>query len=164
MNIEKLMEAEAAFLARFPEGFNDADPWMERIRKRHNVAQLVDFARTNLTEITLSQPQKFADTVLKIINRSSMVSRFEKPPFREFLESLNSKDRRYFAEAFRKRLFGRQKHRGFEEIVELLAHYKLARWSLVSAVPFYFAPTKEAFVKPTTAKKIIAYLEVTDLQ
>jgi len=163
MNIERLMEAEAAFLARFPKGFNDPDPWMERIRKRHNVAQLVDFARTNLTQITLSQPQKFADTVLKIINRSSMVSRFEKPPFREFLGSLNSKDKRYFADAFRKRLFGRHKRKGFEEIVDLLAHYKLARWSLVSAVPFYFAPSKEAFVKPTTAKKIVAYLEATDL-
>lgn len=157
------MEAEAVFLARFPKGFNDPDPWMERIRKRHNVAQLVDFARTNLTETTLSQPHKSADTVLRIISRSSMVSRFEKPPFREFLDSLNSKDRRYFAEAFRKRLFGRQKRKGFEEIVDLLAHYKLARWSLVSAVPFYFAPTKEVFVKPTTAKKIIAYLEATDL-
>ena len=33
----------------------------------------------------------------------------------------------------------------------------------MSAVPFYFAPTKEAFVKPTTAKRILAFLEVDEL-
>ena len=92
-----------------------------------------------------------------------MVSRFEKPPFREFLDTLDSKDRRHLAEAFRKRLFGRKNREGFEEIVDLLVRYKLARWSLVSAVPFYFAPSKEAFVKPTTAKNIVNFLEVEDL-
>ena len=30
-------------------------------------------------------------------------------------------------------------------------------------MPFYFAPKREAFVKPTTAKKIIARLEVKGL-
>ena len=134
MNIQKLKEAEAAFLARFPKGFND--PGMEKIRKSHNVDQLAAFTRANLTEVTLSQSLKFADTLLRIISRSSMVSRFEKPPFREFLGALDSKDKRRLAEAFRKRLFGRKKREGFEEIVDLLAHYKLARWSLVSAVPF----------------------------
>lgn len=163
MNIRKLKEAEAAFLSRFPEGFKDPDPWMERIRKRHKVDKLVDFTRDNLTDITFSQPHKFTEVLISIITRSSMVSRFEKPPFRRFVDSLDSKDRRKLAEAFRKRLFGRKKREGFEEIVSLFVRFKLARWSLVSAVPFYFSPTKEAFVKPTTAKKIIAYLEMKDL-
>ena len=161
MNIRKLREAEAAFLAHFPKGFND--PGMEKIKKSHPVDRLADFTRTNLTELTLSQPQKFTDTLLKIVSRSSMVSRFEKPPFREFLGSLTSTDKFYLAEAFRKRLFGRKKREGFEEIVDLFAHYKLARWSLVSAAPFYFAPSREVFVKPTTAKKIVAFLEMEDL-
>ena len=45
----------------------------------------------------------------------------------------------------------------------MLAYYKIAKWPIVSAIPYYFAPKKEAFVKPTTAKGIIAYLEVEDL-
>jgi hypothetical protein len=161
MNIQKLKEAEAAFLGRFPKGFDD--PGLAQIRKSHNVDQLASFARTNLKEITLSRPQTLADTVLKIVSRSSMVSRFEKPLFREFLGTLDSKNKRRLAEAFRKRLIGGKKREGFEEIVDLLARYKLARWSLVSAVPFYFAPSKEVFVKPTTAKKIVALLDVEDL-
>lgn len=161
INTRRLEEAEAAFLARFPQGFRD--PALAQIRKRHDVDRLADFARANLTEATLAQPQKFADTLLRIVSRSSMVSRFEKPPFREFLGALDSKGKRRLAEAFGKRLIGRKKREGFEEIVDLFAHYRLARWSLVSAVPFYFAPSKEAFVKPTTAKRIIAFLEITDL-
>jgi hypothetical protein len=162
MNTQKLKEAESAFLARFPKGFGD--PGLERVRKSHNIDRLADFARTNLTEAALSRPLGFADTLLTIVSRSSMVSRFEKPPFRAFLDSLDSKDKRRLAEAFRKRLFGRSKREGFDEIVDLFARYKLARWSLVSAVPFYLAPSKEAFVKPSTARRIVTFLEVQDLQ
>ena len=162
MNMRKLKQAEAAFLSRFPQGFSD--PGLERVRKSHNVDGLADFARTNLTEAALSRPQGFVDTLLKIVSRSSMVSRFEKPPFREFLDSLDSKDKRRLTDAFGNRLFGRRKREGFDEIVALFAHYKLARWSLVSAVPFYLAPTTEAFVKPSTAKRIVTFLEMEDLQ
>ena len=161
MNLRKLKEAEAAFLARFPEGF--ADPGLEQIRKRHNIGRLSEFVSESLTPMVFSQPKKFADVLLKIVSRSSMVSRFEKPPFREFLAAQSSKELGRLADSFKKRLIGRRKREGFEELVDLLAPYKLARWSLVSAVPFYFAPTKEAFVKPTTAKRIVAFLEVDEL-
>jgi hypothetical protein len=161
MNIRRLKEAEAAFLARCPKGFGD--PGMEKIRKSHNVDRLADFTRANVTEAALSRPQGFADILLKIVSRSSMVSRFEKPPFREFLDALSSKDKRDLAEAFQKRLFGRKQREGFEAIIDLLDRYKLARWSLVSAVPFYFAPSKEAFVKPSTARRIVTFLDMEAL-
>jgi hypothetical protein len=161
VNLRKLKEAEAAFLARYPGGFDD--PGMEWVRKSHPVDRLAKFVRENLTELTLNQPQKLAETLLTIVSRSSMVSRFEKPLFRTFIESLDSKDKRHLAEAYAKRLFGRRKREGFEEIVEIFGRHKLARWSLISAVPFYFAPAKEAFVKPSTAKRIVAYLDVADL-
>lgn len=157
MNILRLKEAEAAFLERFPQGF--ADPGMEVIRKRHNVDRLANFASENLTELTFSRPNAFADALVTIIGRSSMVSRFEKAPFRDFVGALSSKQKQALADSFRKRLTGRKKREGFEEIVDVFSRYKLARWSLVSAVPFYFAPKKEVFLKPTTAKKIITLLE-----
>jgi hypothetical protein len=161
VNFQRLKEAEAAFLDRFPLGFND--PGMEPIRKRHNVDKLTEYARANITPLTLSRPQKFLDTVVTIIGRSSMVSRFEKAPFREFVGALTSKDKRFLTDAFNKRLYGRKKREGFDEIVGLLARHKLARWSIVSAVPFYLNPKRDAFVKPTTAKKIVSVLEIDDL-
>ncbi len=162
MNLEKLKQAEAEFLARYPEGFDD--PGMAHIKKSHPVDKLTEYTKTELTQTLLQQPHKFSDVLLKIMSRSSMVSRFEKPKFREFLNSLNTPDKEFLANAFEKRLFGKNKQQGFEEICDLLKHHKLARWSVISAVPFYFAPNKEAFVKPTTAKGIIAYLEIENLQ
>lgn len=164
MNLHRLKTAEAAFLSEFPGGFNNPGPAMQRILRIHNVDQLATFTHANVTEATLSQPQLFADTLLKIMSRSSMVSRFEKPLFKSFLGGLSTKHTRALAEAFRKRLSGRQKREGFEEIVALFSRHSVARWSFVSALPFYFAPTKEAFVKPMAAKKIVALLEMDDLR
>ena len=162
MNIEKLKRAEADFLVRFPDGF--ADPAMAPIMKKHNVGKLTEFAQANLTRAQFNNPEHIAETLVRIISRSSMVSMFEKPKFRDFVRSLNSHEKEHLAFAFEKRLYGRAKRAGFEEILGMLSHYKLAKWSIISAVPFYFAPKKEAFVKPTTAKGIVAYLEVNDMQ
>ena len=161
MNIKKLKQAEAEFLAQYPDGF--ADPGLAPIRKKHNIDKLNEFARENLTPSHFNRPEHIAETLVKIISRSSMVSMFEKPKFRDFVRSLNSHEKEHLAFAFQKRLHGRAKRAGFEEILGMLSHYKLAKWSLISAVPFYFAPKKEAFVKPTTAKRIIAHLEIEDL-
>ena len=161
MNLKKLKQAEAEFLARYPRGF--ADPGLAPIMKKHNIGKLSEFAQANLSRTNFNRPEHIVDTLEKIITRSSMVSMFEKPKFRNFVRTLNSLEREHLAFAFEKRLHGRTRQAGFEEIVGMLAPHKLAKWSLVSAVPFYFAPKKEAFVKPTTAKNIIAFLEVDDL-
>ena len=161
MNLKKLKQAEAGFLARYPKGFKD--PGLEDIRKKHNIDKLTEFARANLTRSHFNRPEHIADTLVRIISRSSMVSMFEKPTFRDFVRSLNSHEKEHLAFAFEKRLHGRAKREGFEEILGMLTHHRLAKWSLVSAIPFYFSPKKEAFVKPTTAKGIISYLEIEDL-
>ena len=160
MNLSKLKAAEADFLQRYPGGFGD--PGLEPVKKKHNVDKLVDFARENLTPANFNRPEFIAETVVKIVSRSSMVSMFEKPKFRDFVKSLNTHEKQALADAFEKRLYGRQKKRGFEELLGMLAHHRLAKWSVISVVPFYFAPEKEAFVKPTTAKGILAYLEIDD--
>jgi hypothetical protein len=45
-------------------------------------------------------------------------------------------------------------------MVDLLLGEKLAKWSLVTAVPYYVHPDREVFVKPTTAKGVIATFEL----
>ena len=160
MNLTKLHEAEASFLMRYPDGF--ADPAMQGIRKKHNVDKLVTFTQAELTRTSCLNPVHVSETVLKIVSRSSMVSRFEKPPFRNFIETLDNDSREAFAYAIEQRLFG-VKQKGFELLVDMLARHRLAKWALVSVVPFYFAPRKEAFVKPTTAKGVLKLLEVEGL-
>jgi len=161
MNYQKLKEAEASFLQAYPGGFSD--PGLEPIKKKHNIEKLSDFARQNLRREDFNRPEMIAETVVKIVSRSSMVSMFEKPKFRDFVKALNSHERQALADAFEKRLYGRAKKRGFEELQGMLSHHKIAKWSVMSVVPFYFAPEKEAFVKPTTAKGILSYLDIEDL-
>lgn len=160
MNRERLAEAQANFLQLYPAGF--ADPAIAPLRKKHNVGQLVEFTRQNLTRASCNRPHFVAETLLKIVSRSSMVSRFEKPPFREFLGALSPDGKQALAYALEQRLFGR-KQRGFEEILGMLSRHKIAKWAVISAVPFYHSPRREVFVKPTTAKGILAFLEVDDL-
>jgi hypothetical protein len=162
MNLQKLKHAELKFLARYPGGF--ADPGLAPIRKKHNVDQLTEFAQANLGPGACHRPEHVADTLVRIIGRSSMVSRFEKPKFRDFVRSLNSHEKEHLALAIEKRLHGRSKRDGFDEMVGMLSHYKIAKWSIVSVVPFYCAPRREAFVKPTTAKGILTYLEIEEPQ
>ena len=160
MNWDKLREAEANFLQIYPRGF--ADPAMQAVRKKHNVARLVEFAQSTLTRESCHKPEFIADTLLKIISRSSMVSRFEKPPFKAFLSALSSDEKKTLARGVEQRLFG-HRQRGFDEVLAMLSFHKIAKWAVVSAVPFYHSPRREVFVKPSTAKGILALLEVDDL-
>ena len=161
MNIDKLHQAEAEFLQRYPGGF--ADPGMDLIKRKHNVDKVVEFAAANLRLQDFNRPQHIADSMLKIISRSSMVSRFEKPRFRDFISALNSHEKEALADALEQRLYGRKKA-GFEALLGMLDHYGVAKWPLLTAVPFYAAPRREVFVKPTTAKGIITFLQVADLE
>ncbi|MEM6580105.1 MAG: hypothetical protein AAF699_02475 [Pseudomonadota bacterium] len=162
MNHDKLRQAEASFLQRYPGGF--ADPELEPIKKKHNIEKLTEFTQASLAPENFSRPERIVEALVKIVSRSSMVSRFEKPRFREFVGALNSAERQVLSDAVEKRLYGRRKRQGFDEMLGMLAHHRLAKWAVISVVPFYFAPTQEAFVKPTTAKGIIQYLEVADLE
>ena len=160
MNLHKLKEAEASFFLRYPKGF--ADPAMAPIKKKHNVDTLVRFAQENLGKENCLKPEFISQTLLKLVSRSSMVSRFEKPQFKHFIGALSSVEKEALAYALEQRLHGR-KQLGFEQMCGLLAHHKLAKWAVVSIVAFYFAPRREVFVKPTTAKGIISLLEVENL-
>jgi len=87
---------------------------------------------------------------------------FEKPKFRDFIQSLNDSDKSFLVDALDNLLHGKQQV-GFEAMVDLLKTAKLAKWSLVSIIPAYYQPTTEVFVKPTTAKNVIRFFEVEQL-
>ena len=56
------------------------------------------------------------------------------------------------------------KKEGFEGLVEVLAFYKLAKWSIVTLIPYYYARDKAFFIKPTTTKNIIKYFELEGVE
>jgi hypothetical protein len=49
-------------------------------------------------------------------------------------------------------------------MLDVLKSGKLAKWSLLTIIPIFFRPQTDVFVKPTTAKGIIEFLELKSLQ
>jgi hypothetical protein len=101
--------------------------------------------------------------MVKIVSRSSMVSVFEKPKFRDYAKSLSSKSKEVIARGLEELLYGVQPQ-GFEAMVEVLRTGKLAKWTLMTIIPVYHRPDFEVFIKPTTVKGIITYFELENLQ
>lgn len=160
MNLKKLRDAESIFLHRYPDGF--ADEQMQDRLKKHNVGKLSDFARTALTKKAFANQGAVLDDIVKIVSRSSMVSMFEKPKFRDYVNGMTRDDREFLAGAFKRMLHGSPR-KGFEDIVDVLGDAKLAKWSLLTICLFYYRPEKEVFVKPTTTKNAIRQFDLEGL-
>lgn len=160
MNFDKLKCAEQNFLQLYPEGF--ASPQLLILGKKHKIQSLSEFTQDSFAKKKLRDTQDVLDNWVKLISRSSMVSVFEKPKFKEFIQGLEPKGRNQLVEGLKAMLHGEQE-KGFEVMLKLMQSAKLAKWSLISTCPFYFNPRAEVFVKPTTTKGVIAYFELEDL-
>ncbi len=157
MNLETLKAAEEQFFNEYPEGFGS--PEFVDIIKRHNVDKLSLFAKEELSKEKFEDTNKVVAAAIKIITTSSMVSVFEKMRFRDYSKSLTRMRKKTFAKGFYELLHGDQQ-KGFELLLSELERHKLAKWTIISAVPFYYKPKKEYFIKPMTTKGVISRLEL----
>lgn len=160
MNASKLKQAEADFLARYPGGFQN--PEMLAMGKKHKMDKLSDQVQEAFQKRNFRDTSTIVDDMARFIGRSSMVSMFEKPKFRDFVNSLDPAEKNTLATGLRHRLHG-DEEKGFNAMLSVLLSRKLAKWSLISAIPLYFKPEQEVFVKPTTTKGVIKYFELADL-
>ena len=161
MNLEKLQIAQQDFLLAFPEGFQH--PKMLEVGKKHKMDKMIEFAQDAFTKIAFNQTDKILDNWVKLVSRSSMVSMFEKPRFKDMVNDLSAQEREQLAGGLYEFLYGDQQQ-GFEQQLDILAHYKLAKWSLISIAPAYISPQQEVFVKPTTAKGVIKHFDLQGLE
>jgi len=148
---------------QYPGGFSD--PEMAKIAKRHNVDRMTLLTQECFTVSGCANVHTAAENMVKVISRSSMVSMFEKPKFRDFVKGLNEHDKAFMVNALAKFLHNKSESKqraAFEALVDILKTEKLAKWSLVTIIPAYYSPRREVFVKPTTAKNILRYFEIDD--
>jgi len=158
-DLDKLKQLELDFLMQYPKGFSD--PEMEKIGKKHNVNRMTELAKECFSKRACSNVHTTSENMVKVISRSSMVSLFEKPKFRDFVRAMDENEKAFMVNALVNMLHGK-KQLGFEAMVDILKTGKLAKWSLISIIPAYYAPTKEVFVKPTTAKNVLKHFEIDD--
>ena len=161
MNLKKLKQAEETFLKIYPGGFNN--PEMESVKKKHKMDKMVQLTQETFLKASFDKPDTIIENMIKIINRSSMISLFEKPKFRDFANSLILQDKELLVNGLKELLHGKEKQ-GFEIIVDILKMGKLAKWSLVTICPAYFRPQIDVFIKLTTAKGVIEFFEHESLQ
>ena len=162
MNLKKLKQSEEAFLNRYPGGFDN--PEIIAIRnKKHNVDKMIGFAQESFAKRNFNFPNQVVRNMVKVISRSSVISVFEKPRFRDFAETLSPEEAQLMSLGLKELLHGNEQI-GFETTLEMLKRGKLAKWSLMTVCQTYFHPHQDVLVKPTTVKGIIEYFELKNLQ
>ena len=157
MNYERLRIAEAHFLQSYPGGF--ADPALEPVLKKHRMDKMTEFAAELFDPASFYRSNDFLGKLVKLVSRSSMVSMFEKPKFRDAINDMNSEEREELSQALLELYHGTQAL-GIGEVVDILARRKIAKWSVITIGLVYYKPNEEVFVKPTTAKTIVEKLQL----
>ena len=81
--MEKIKTLELKFLRDYPLGFESEE--MIEIGKKHNIEKLSSFANEGLVKMAFKNEDSIIDAFKKLVSRSSMVSRFEKPAFKKYI-------------------------------------------------------------------------------
>ena len=161
MNKAKLKAAEGSFIERYPGGF--ANPEMLELIKKHKVEKMKKMAQDSFALDQFAGAGKIVEAMLKIVSQSTLVSLFEKPKFRDSVRSMSDNEKDHLSQGLREFLHGDQAA-GFGMMTGLLQEYKIAKWPIITVFPIYYRPSVEVFIKPTTAKRIIEYFELTGLK
>ena len=156
------MRAQEAFLYRYPGGFDNPEIIATRVRK-HRPDKMMALAQESFSRENFNHPERIVQNMIKMISRSSIISVFEKPRFRDFANGLTPQEREFLSGGLKELLHGNEQT-GFEMILDLLKSEKLAKWSLMTVCQTYFHPQQDVFVKPTTVKGVIEYFELENLQ
>jgi len=157
MNLDKLKDLESEFLHRYPSGFKD-ESFFPQIKK-FKPEKLELFAKEALKKDNFSNPNLLVEGFFKTIQKSVMVSLFDKLKLKDAIASLNSYEKDMLSIEIFELLYGNKKE-GFEGLVEFLAQYNLAKWTIISVTPYCINRHKDYFIKPTTTKMIIKYFEL----
>ncbi len=161
MDLKQLQRAEQRFLSQYPGGFDH--PELQKIGRKHKVERMSAMAREAFSPSAFDNPEAVVRAMIRIVGAASMVSLFEKPKFRDYVSTLSAGE----AEALVGGLYGflhGDQAAGFAAMLDVLARGKLAKWSLMTILPNYYHPQTEVFVKPTTAKGVIAQFGLRDLE
>lgn len=160
MNIDKLKKAEMDFMTRYPGGFEN--PEMIEMGKKHKMQKLIDFAHKEFDTDALQDVETSAENMIKMVQRSSMVSVFEKPKFKDAVKSMTLDDKEHLVDSLRNLLHG-DEAAGFHKMLNILTRYNLAKWTLITVFRCYYYPETDFLFKPTTVKNIIKYFDIEDL-
>jgi hypothetical protein len=160
MNDKRLKQAEHAFFSMYPEGFQS--PEMIEMGKKHKMDRHITFAQESFSPSALKNVEEATENMIKLVSRSSMVSLFEKPKFRDAVRSMNTEQKTNLVYSLNELLHG-DEEKGFNQMLDILTGFKLAKWTLMTVFRCYYYPQTDLLYKPTTVKNILNFAEIDDL-
>lgn len=161
MRKDILLKAEQDFYLKYPLG--GEDPVILEIKKKHNTLKLSSYFKNAFQKEMFDYLEKIILEMIKVVQRSSMVSIFEKSKFKDFAKTLSDFDKELLANGLYTLLYENQEQ-GFYMMLDVLEKGKLAKWTIISTFLYYSDPYSEVFCKPTTMKDIIKILEINYLK
>ncbi|MCK8060397.1 MULTISPECIES: hypothetical protein [unclassified Fusibacter] len=161
MNAQKLSQAEEQFFMRYPDGFDS--PEMIAIGKKHRMDKLIEFAHQHFHIGAFEDVDTVIEDMIAMVNKSSMVSLFEKPKFRDAVRSMTKEEKQRLAIGLEE-LLHENEEEGFNLMLEVLAPYKMAKWTIMTVFSCYYYPERDLLFKPTTVKNVIDYFELQGLK
>src|SRR6185503_18715076 len=96
--------------------------------KKHKPDQMIALARDSFSRENFRLPDGIVQNMIKLISRSSIISVFEKPRFRDFANALPPQERAFLSTGLEELLHGDEQS-GFEMMLDLLKSGKVAKWS-----------------------------------
>ncbi|VAV83610.1 hypothetical protein MNBD_DELTA01-2121 [hydrothermal vent metagenome] len=86
MNMEKLKDAKDDFMKKYPGGFKH--PVIVEIGKKHKMDKMVQLTQESFEKERFGDTDDILNSMVKVISKSSMVSVFEKPRFRDSIKQM----------------------------------------------------------------------------
>lgn len=161
MNRDKLKALESAFMLDYPLGFESEE--IQMISKKHKVEKMRAYVLDNFSEDDFEDERLVSERFTKLISMSSLVSVFEKARYRDVSKNFEPDETQQLSRGIQEFLYGNQAL-GFDLMVSVLERYKLAKWPILTVLGVYMYPDVEVLVKPTTAKSVLNYFEVSDFK
>jgi hypothetical protein len=161
MNKELLLKTEKDFLELYPDGFQSEE--LVQFSKKHNFKKTENFANKVFAKDEFIYQEQILANMIKLVNKSSMVSLFEKPKFRDMIAVLDEIEKQEMVSGLKQLLFEDEK-RGFNTLLEILNQHQMAKWTIISVFRCYYYPDTDLLFKPTTVKGIINKFELEDIK
>lgn len=160
MRRDLLIAAQKEFLKLYPRGFENEE--MQIQVKKHKIKKMHDMAKDFFSKDKFNDFELLFDNIVKIISCSTVVSVFEKMKFRDSAKIMNVDQKIRLTDGLYEMLHGNPA-KGFEIMKEVLNEYKLAKWPILTAIPYYYDNQGDIFIKPTTVKGVISTFELEGL-
>jgi hypothetical protein len=160
MNLARLKQAEEDFLAQYPGGFDH--PEIAALARKHKIDKMVTLAQEGFARENFRSPALIVENMAKVVSRSSMVSVFEKPKFRDFVHALAMEQKQVVAKGLQEVLYGAEAQ-GFDLLLAAFQGGQVAKWPLMTVCQTYFRPDVEVMVKPSTVKGVIEHFQLENL-